>query len=150
MKHIQRWYTFDDLDVGDEFVSATHTVSETDITQFAGLTGDFNELPTSRVFAATTRFGERIAHGLLILSLANGLYVRLNLFETSVFLGIDEWKSTKPVFIGDTIHLRLTISEKRLSRDGGRGIFGMKYEVLNQNDELVAVGLFHRMLSVSK
>lgn len=147
MKNIQRYYGYQDLDAGDEFLSATHTVSEADIVQFAGLTGDFNELHTSAIFAANTQFGARIAHGLLILSLANGLYVRLNLFETSVFLGIDQWKSTKPVFIGDTIQLKLTITEKRLAKDGKRGILGMRYDVLNQREELVGTGLFHRMIA---
>jgi len=148
MKKIKRFYTYDDLEVGDYFLSATRTVSESDIFNFAGLTSDFNELHTSSVFAHKTAFGERIAHGLLILSIVNGLYMRLGLFESSVFLGIENWKSTKPVFIEDTIQLKLTIADKRLTKSGKQAIIGMKYEVLNQNGVVVAEGKFNRMIKI--
>lgn len=140
--------TYHDLEVGSVFLSPTRTVSEGDLFQFAGLTGDFNELHTSETFAAQTGFGRRIAHGMLILSIANGLYMRTGIFTSSVFLGIESWRSGKPVFIGDTLQLRLTIADKRLTKDGGRGIIGMEYEVLNQDRQVVAEGLFRRMVQV--
>ena len=116
---------------------------------FAGLTGDLNELHTSEAYAAQTNFGTRIAHGMLTLSIANGLYTRCDLFiSSSVFLGIDSWKAVKPVFIGDTIHLDISIADKRLTKDGRRAILGMRYEVKNQRNELVAEGLFRRMIDV--
>jgi len=148
MEKIKRFYTYDDLAVGDEFESPSRTISESDLFQFAGLTGDFNELHTSAVFAGKTQFGQRIAHGMLILSMANGLYVRLGLFKTSVFLGIENWKSTKPVLIGDTIRLLLKITDKRLTKNVKHGIVGMEYNVLNQKDEVVATGKFNRMLII--
>lgn len=63
-------------------------------------------------------------------------------------MGIENWKSTKPVFIGDTITLRLTIADKRLTKSGDRAIIGMQYDVLNQAGETVASGLFRRMINV--
>ena len=141
-------YRYEDLEVGSVFISPSRTITESDIVQFAGLTGDLNELHTSATFAAKTSFGQRIAHGMLILSIANGLYMRSGVFKTSVFLGIENWKSSKPVFIGDTLTLRLTIADKRLTKDGKRAIIGMQYDLLNQSDEVVASGLFRRMINV--
>ena len=148
MNNIKRFYSYNDLEIGDTFSSPSRTISESDIFQFSGLTGDFNELHTSTIFANNTQFGKRIAHGLLILAIANGLYTRLSLFESSVFLGIENWKSTKPVFIGDTIHLKLTIAGKRLTKDGKRGILNMNYDVINQDNEVIAIGRFNRMITV--
>ena len=140
--------SFDDLEIGDEFISPSRTITESDLVQFAGLTGDLNELHTSETFANKTKFGKRIAHGMLILSIANGLYMRSGIFYTSVFLGIDNWKFLKSVFIGDTIILKLTITDKRLTKDGKKGVIGMQYEVLNQDEEVVGEGLFHRMIDL--
>lgn len=148
MKELQQYYTYNDIEEGDVFLSPSRTISESDLLQFAGLTGDLNELHTSDTFAAKTNFGKRIAHGMLVLSMANGLYMRSNIFRTSVFLGIENWKSPKPVFIGDTISLRLTIASKRITKDGKRAVIGMHYEVLNQNDEIVGDGLFNRMITL--
>lgn len=137
---------YEDVDVGDEFLSPSRTISEADVFQFAGLTGDFNELHTSQSYAEHTAYGSRIAHGMLTLAMANGLYVRIGVFKNSIFLGIDGWKFLKPVRIGDTIRLKLTIADKRGARSGGRGIIGMRYEVLNQNEETVAEGILRRMV----
>lgn len=140
--------TYYDVEVGSQYLSPTRTIAECDLMQFAGLTGDFNELHTSSTFAEKSRFGQRIAHGMLILSIANGLYMRSGIFSSSVFLGIENWKSSKPVFIGDTLQLRLTIADKRLTKDEKRGIIGMQYEVLNQQGDIVAEGLFRRMVNL--
>ena len=97
--------------------------------------------------AAQTNFGKRIAHGMLTLAMANGLYTRCASFD-SVFLGIENWKASKPVFIGDTIKLHLTIADKRRTKAGNRAILDMKYEVVNQDEVVVAEGLFRRMVNV--
>ena len=140
-------YQYDEFEVGKLYVSPTRTISESDVMLFAGLTGDLNELHTSEAYAATTNFGTRIAHGMLTLAMANGLYTRCTAFN-SVFLGIESWKASKPVFIGDTIKLHLTIADKRRTKTGDRAILDMKYEVINQNDVVVAEGLFRRMVNV--
>lgn len=145
MKRTEPLFTYEDVDVGDEFISPSRTIGESDVFQFAGITGDFNELHTSEMFAESSSYGTRIVHGMLTLSIANGLYVRIGIFKNSVFLGIDHWKFLKPVKIGDTIRLRLLIEDKRETKEGKRGIIGMRYEVLNQRDESVAEGLLRRM-----
>lgn len=141
-------YTYETVNIGDVFVSPTRTVTESDVMQFAGLTGDYNELHTSATFAAKTRFGRPIAHGMLSLAIANGLYARTNIFPSTVFLGIDGLKFRAPVFIGDTLCLRMTIDGKRLTSDGKKCIFAMRYELLNQDEQLVLEGVFTRMLTL--
>lgn len=147
MDTLKKDCSYRDLNVGDIYFSPTRTITESDIYQFAGQTGDYNELHTSISFAQETRFHERIAHGMLILAIANGLFVRMGLLINSVFLGIESWQFLKPVLIGDTLQLKLTIAEKRLTKDEKRGIIGMRYEVLNQRDEVVGSGLFRRMIA---
>lgn len=146
MKNHTANLTYFDIEPGDEFLSPSRTISESDIIQFAGLTGDLNELHTSEVFAESTQFKKRIAHGMLVLSMANGLYMRSNIFNSSVFLGIKDWKSTAPVYIGHTIRLKLTILSKRPTKDGKRGIIVMQYNVINQDNLSVAQGEFTRMV----
>jgi len=140
-------YQYSEFEVGKLYISPSRTISESDIMLFAGLTGDLNELHTSETFAAQTNFGKRIAHGMLTLAMANGLYTRCASFD-SVFLGIENWKASKPVFIGDTIKLHLTIADKRRTKAGNRAILDMKYEVVNQDEVVVAEGLFRRMVNV--
>ena len=72
---------YDDITEEQVFISAGRTVTESDVVQFAGLTGDMNELHTNEQYAAGTPFGTRIVHGMLTLAIANGLYMRMNIFE---------------------------------------------------------------------
>lgn len=146
MKRFEQYLYYDDIEPGDEFISPSRTISESDIFQFAGLTGDFNELHTSETYAEASPYKTRIVHGMLTLAIANGLYVRIGAFKSSVFLGIDSWKFTKPVHIGDTIKLKMSIADKRLTRDEKRGIVGMRYEVIDQKDETVSEGVLRRMI----
>lgn len=146
MRAVNQTYYYEDVEVGDEFLSPSRTVSEADVFQFAGLTGDFNELHTSKIYASHTAYHTRIVHGMLTLSMANGLYVRIGLFENSIFLGIDGWKFLKPVKLGDTLRLKLIIADKREVKSGGRGIIGMEYQVKNQVNETVAGGVLRRMV----
>ena len=115
--------TYEDVDTGDEFLSPSRTVGESDVFQFAGITGDFNELHTSEAFAESTPYGTRIVHGMLTLAIANGLYVRIGIFKNSVFLGIDRWRFLKPVKIGDTIcpvsYTHLDVYKRQPSGSGG-------------------------------
>ena len=127
--------------------SFSKTVTEHDVYTFAGVTGDFNPAHVDEVYASGTSFKKRIAHGMLTLAMANGLYTRCASFD-SVFLGIENWKASKPVFIGDTIKLHLTIADKRRTKAGDRAILDMKYEVVNQDEAVVAEGLFRRMVNV--
>ncbi len=133
---------FEDFTEGLRVVSAARTITETDIVNFAGMTGDWTNLHTDAEFAKSNMFGQRIAHGLLILSIASGLAIRLGFMEGTVlaFLGVDEWKFKAPVFIGDTIHVEAeVVSSRELHRLGG-GIVTLGVSVLNQKGEAVQHG----------
>lgn len=131
---------FEEFEPGIEYISPGRTITEADIVTFAGLSGDYNQLHTNTEFAKTTPFGQRIAHGLLVLSIASGLGSRLGFIEgTAVaFLGLT-WKFAKPVFIGDTIRLRVRTAKKRaVSPEVGMVIFDAA--ILNQKDEVTQEG----------
>jgi acyl dehydratase len=86
-------------------MTPSRTLTEADVLLFAGLTGDYNELHTSEYFNQKhTQFGQRVVHGLMVLSTAHGLMFRTNIKDAGIaFAGIEEWKFVAPVFIGDTI-----------------------------------------------
>ncbi|HMU94138.1 MAG TPA: MaoC/PaaZ C-terminal domain-containing protein [Anaerolineales bacterium] len=142
---------FEEFSVGQKFNTVGRTVSEGDIFNFAGLTGDFNQIHTDAAFAAKTQFGQRIAHGLLGLSLATGLIMRTGLLEGTVlaFREINEWKFVKPFYIGDTIYAELTVTEtKALPRIGGGALISA-IAVKNQSDEICQRGSLN-LLVLSK
>src|SRR6202000_983849 len=101
--------------VGDEFTTPGRTIGEYEIAQFAGLSGDYNPIHTDATFAAASPFGQRIAHGLLGLSVLTGLVNRLGIFETCTIalLGIEDWRFISPVFAGDTVQRVRLLTEKR-------------------------------------
>ena len=135
---------FEEFSVGQKVDTVGRTVSEGDIFNFAGLTGDFNQIHTNAAFASKTQFGQRIAHGLLGLSIATGLIMQTGFLEGTVlaFREINEWKFVKPFFIGDTVSAELTITEtKALPRIGGGSIVAA-IVVKNQNDEICQRGSF--------
>ena len=90
---------FEEFSVGDSIRSSSRTITETDIVNFAGLTGDWNQLHTDAEFAAQTPYKARIAHGALGLSIATGLVTRLGVVEGTAiaFRGIEEWKFSRPI-----------------------------------------------------
>ena len=142
---------FEEFSVGQKILTVGRTVSEADIFNFAGLTGDFNQIHTNAVFAGKTQFGQRIAHGLLGLSLATGLIMRTGFLEGTVlaFREVNEWRFVKPFFIGDTIFAGLEIAEtKALPRIGG-GSITVLITVKNQNDETCQRGSLN-LLVLSK
>ena len=129
--------------IGAEFVTSARTITETDIINFAGISGDYNPLHIDEEFCRNTQFGTRIAHGPLVYSIATGLIFQLHLYDDTLiaFLGFDSLKFTKPVKIGDTIHARVEVIEKRETSKSDRGIMKRLLQVLNQNNELVQEGV---------
>ena len=129
---------FDDFAIGEEAISAGRTITETDIINFAGITGDWNELHTNKEAAANNMFGQRIAHGALIFSIATGLSVRMGQTADSIiaFYGLDRLRFVKPTFIGDTVRVRQKVEDKS-ERDQKSGLVTMLNEVVNQRDEVV-------------
>jgi len=144
----QRGMYFEEFEPGQKIVSLARTLSERDIVAFAGLTGDFNQIHTDAEYAKTTPYGQRIAHGLLGFSMGMGLAVQTGIMEGTVlaFREIVEWKFSKPIFIGDTLHVALEILEtKALPRLGGGSIF-IKAEVINQKGETVQSGKWNALM----
>src|SRR5437867_836489 len=129
---------FEDFEVGEESITAGRTVTETDIVNFAGITGDWNEIHTNKELAERGPFKQRIAHGALVFSMATGLSVRLGQTADTViaFYGLDRLRFVKPTFIGDTIRVRQKV-EGKSERDEHSGIVTMLNEVINQREEVV-------------
>ena len=132
---------FEEIQLGGEYVSPGRTVTEADIVAFAGLSGDYNVLHTDAEFMRTSIFGERIAHGLLGLALQSGLGTRAMArpFATLAFLGL-RWRFKAPIKIGDTIKVRLEVTDKRETSKPDRGIVVIQRSVLNQRGEVVQEG----------
>lgn len=144
-------YRYADLYVGMAFRSPGRTITDADLVAFAGLTGDFSELHTSDVYARSSQFGRRVAHGLLGLAYAHGLmWPRTGeLRETAIaFLGISDWKFVGPIFIGDTIFVNYQISELRDSKSRPtQAIAVFDVSVVNQDEAIVQRGRKALLLS---
>ncbi|MGQ9597995.1 MAG: MaoC/PaaZ C-terminal domain-containing protein [Anaerolineae bacterium] len=133
---------FEEFEVGQCITSAGRTVTEADVMAFAALSGDWNAIHTDAEYAQKGMFGQRVVHGLLGMSIASGLAMRLGLLEETAlaFREISDWKFSLPIFFGDTIRVRLTVVEtKPMPRLGG-GLVTLKVEILNQRDQVVQRG----------
>lgn len=123
------------MEMGARWTSGARTITEADIVNFAGISGDFYALHMDREYAAKSVFGQRIAHGMLVLSYSTGL-LDLKPGYVQAFYGMDKVRFVKPVFIGDTIHVELEVVGKKDREKGG--VVTVKNEIKNQADETVA------------
>lgn len=139
--NFQRGLYFEEFEEGLELETRARTVTETDIVNFAGVSGDFNPMHTNAVFAEGTQFGTRVAHGLLGLSIASGLSYQMGFLEGTVlaFTGV-EWKFRAPIFIGDTIRAHVKVTRRRAMKKAGGGFVTFSVRILNQNDEVTQKG----------
>lgn len=129
---------FEDYQIGTVRETLGRTITETDIVVHAGQTGDFFPHHMDAEWCKTQDFKERIAHGTLIFSIAVGMTARR--INTLAFTyGYERLRFVKPVFIGDTLRVRVTINEKRAHKKPGHGIVSEGLEVLNQRNEIVMV-----------
>lgn len=133
---------FEEFESGQSFTSPGRTITESDITAFAGLSGDYNQIHTDAEYSKSSPFGQRVAHGLLGLAVASGLATQTGVLEGTViaFREINEWKFIKPVFIGDTIHIAMEIKETKEMRRISGGSLVIELRVLNQREETVMRG----------
>ena len=140
---------FEDLTLGRQFVTQSRTVTESDVVAFAGLSGDFNALHVDETFAAAGPFGRRVAHGLLVLSMATGLRQQSGVFQGVVraFAEVRSWVFRRPVFNGDTITAVTTIVSARLTSKPGQGIVEQRVDVVNQHGDIVQTGVFVTMIA---
>jgi acyl dehydratase len=138
MPYKPRGLTFEQFSVGDNFVCQGRTITEADVVNFAGISGDFNPLHTNEEYGKTTPFGGRIAHGVLVLAIATGQVNQLGIFEgTTIALLQQTIKYVGPVKFGDTIHLESTIVEKKETSKPDRGILTLDNKVFNQHGQPV-------------
>lgn len=136
-----RGLTFDQFNIGDNFVSQARTVTEADVVTFAGVSGDFNPLHTDAEFGKTTPFGERIAHGMLIAAMATGMANWLGIFEGTTIALMEQVIQYKgAVKFGDTVHLELTVAEKKESSKPDRGVVIFTTRVCDQEGKAVIEG----------
>ncbi len=135
---------FEEFEVGQKMVSPGRTITESDVVGFAGLSGDFNLIHTDAEYAANSPFGARVDHGLLGLSIASGLALRTGVLEGTVmaFREINSWKFTKPVYIGDTIHVEMDIITTKAMKRLGGGKVELQFDVKNQKDDTVMKGVW--------
>lgn len=132
----------DDYAVGDTFISPARTITEADIVNFAGITGDWHPMHTDVEYAAKTPFRERIAHGMLTLSIGMVLPFRLGLHSSFLpksfmaFYGMDNVRFTAPTKIGDTIHCEVEVTE--ITDKGiGHGVLTTQNRIKNQRGEVL-------------
>ena len=148
---VSRGMFFEEFSIGQHIISTARTVTESDVVTFAGLSGDYTQIHTDAEFSKNTPFGQRVAHGLLGIAIASGLTTRTGVLEGTVlaFREINEWKFSKPIFIGDTVHVELTVKEtKALPRLEGGSVI-IELSVKNQHEEVTMKGLW-TVLVVSK
>jgi 3-hydroxybutyryl-CoA dehydratase len=132
---------FEELHVGDRMQSPARTVTEADVVMFSGLSGDWHEAHSDAEAAKHTLFGQRVAHGLLGLSIASGLASRLPVMAGTVqsFIGVD-WRFKKPIYLGDTIRVVGEIIRKKPAKPLGGGYIVIRAAIHNQSGEVVQQG----------
>jgi acyl dehydratase len=131
----------EDVAVGQEWESTGRTITETDIVNFAGLSGDFNPIHVNHEFARSTPFRRPIAHGLLVLSIGSGLGLYSPPMRTLALLELREWQFREPIFIGDTLHVRTKVLNKEVRSRGRRGVVTWQRQAFNQEGRLVQEGI---------
>jgi acyl dehydratase len=127
---------FDALEGGERFVTRGRTITEADIVQFAALTGDMHPQHTDAAWAAESRFGERIAHGMLVMSYAVGL-VPLDPERVVALRRISDVVFKHPAYIGDTIHVDGRI-ESLKPVDDQHGLVEALWKIVTQRGRTVA------------
>ena len=138
MSYVMRGLHYDDFVPGNEYFSASRTVTEADVVNFAGLSGDFNPLHTDQTFAATTPIKERIAHGMLSMAIATGLANQMGIFEgTTVALMQQTIQYRGMVKFGDTIRIVMKVKDRKEWRKPTAGIVVFDVPILNQRGEPV-------------
>ena len=134
-------YYFEEVEVGSSYTTRGRTITEADIVQFAALTGDYNPMHTNDDYMSTHPMGRRVAHGMLTLSYAVGQIYQLGFMERTIlaFRSI-EMKFSLPVFVGDTLHSVVTITNKKDMRRLGGGIITAEVKIINQEGKAVQSG----------
>jgi acyl dehydratase len=140
---------YEDLQVGARWETAGRTITDADVNAFARISGDFNPVHVDAKYASSTPFGERIAHGALVLAIATGLRQDEGTFRGTLraWLGMRDWRFLAPVRFGDTIHVVTEIVALRDTKDTTVGLVTQGIEVRNQHGEVVQAGEFATLIA---
>ena len=124
---------FDAYIVGEVIPAPSRTVTETDVVNFAGISGDYHPLHMDEQHAKASQFGQRIAHGMLTMTVMSGLLFMAGVSSphSLAFLGLRDWNFKAPVYFGDTITVRIEVADKRESRKPDRGIVTFHCQIIN-------------------
>jgi len=128
---------FDDFKIGEKIVTKGRSITEADIVLFAAFSGDWHQLHTDIEFAKKGPFGERIAHGFLVLAVSSGL-MPLEGMAVLAFYGMDKVRFLGPTKIGDTIHVEMEVAEKQ-EKDEKSGVVSFMSHIKNQREEDLAI-----------
>jgi len=132
---------FSEFEVGQVYESGYREVTEAEVMEFADLSGDHNPLHVDDEFARSTPFGQRVAHGMLAASISTGLGQDTGIFEgTTLALMEQLFQYRAPLFFGESIRLRLTVTAVKPSRKGGKGVVTFSSDVLKGDETVVVAG----------
>jgi acyl dehydratase len=138
MEYKPRGKTFDELTRGDEVTTTGRTITETDVVNFAGISGDFHPEHINEEYAKKSPLGGRIAHGLLTTAVATGMVNQTGITEGTTIAVLEmKQRFIKAVKFGDTIRSVFKIINKKETKKPDRGIVTASLTVLNQRDEVV-------------
>ena len=141
---------YEQIEPGLSFETGGISVTETHVTGFAGLTGDFYDIHMDDEYARALGYPGRVAHGLLGLALCDGLKNRSAVRFAAIVSLNWRWSFTGPILIGDRIAARITVLSKRITRNPARGIVTLGFELLNQREEVVQKGENDLMVHTSQ
>jgi len=146
MGYSSAYLYFDDLTVDQEWESGGRTVTEADIVNFAGFSGDFNAIHIDHVYAATTPYRKPIAHGFGVFCIASGLAVLSPATRTIALLEVRNWQFKLPVFAGDTVHIKARVISKTIKGRGRRGEVVWQRDIYNQDGKIVQQGQVYTLV----
>lgn len=138
---------FETYQIGDRWESRGRTITESDLVMFSAFSGDWYPLHADREWASKTRYGQRIAHGMLVLSVATGLMV----FKPGIvlaFYGLDRTRFVRPTYIGDTLHVELEVQALQDKKALG-GVVTCMMHVVKHTGEVVVSGIFKILVAKS-
>jgi acyl dehydratase len=130
---------FEDFEIGEKIITRARTITEADIVNFAGITGDWHPMHVDIEYAKNSSFQERIAHGMLVLSISTGLFSPEHIYNKWAFValyGMDNVRFVLPTMIGDTIHVEMEVIDKK-EKNEENGIVEFKYNIINQDSNVV-------------
>ena len=140
------WKYFDELEIGEKFVTRGRTMTETDVINFCMLTGNWLELHSNIEYAKNTQFGQRLVQGSLAFSIIAGLVPTGTQGRIQAFYGVDRLRFLKPVFIGDTLHAETEIT-KLEDKDDKSGVTTHQVSLVNQRGETVQASTWKHLVA---